>query len=162
MLNKRSHNGRKGIYHFQVDESGFYTLLRVWETGNALLNDLEEFLKGFGLSHGRFSILLTLYQKQVQNQDSGKAVAPSKIAGELKKQRPTISGMLRKLVDDKLVAEIPDSGDGRKKLLKLNSRGFKLLERIIPQYNKRIACFAGNLSEEERIQLRDLLAKIRI
>jgi DNA-binding MarR family transcriptional regulator len=143
-----------GGYIFKVDELSFYTLLRIVEAGKALQYDIEEFLKPFHISHGRFSILLTLYKYD------GGPVSPSTLAAELNKKRPTITEMLKKLVHDALAVEIPDPGDGRKKRIKLGKEGFQLLERIIPVYNKRIMEMAKGLSEREKKLLMRLLSKL--
>ncbi|MBN2444383.1 MAG: MarR family transcriptional regulator, partial [Spirochaetales bacterium] len=143
-----------GGYLFEVDDESFYALLSVLEAGAALLYDVETFLKPFRISHGRFSILLTLYKYL------GKPVSPSTIAEDVKKKRPTITGMLQKLVHDNLISEIPDPEDGRKKLVKLSKKGFQLLEKIIPVYNKRIISLAGSLSLKDKRQLMNLIAKL--
>lgn len=134
----------------------FWTLLSIYKTGSKLINDFEEFLKPFNISHGRFSILLTLYRYLET------PLYPSHIAEALEISRPTVTVMLKKLVRDGQVLKVVDEADRRKSRVRLSKSGFELLERIIPFYNERIVNFASGLTEDEKRQLMELLAKVNI
>lgn len=141
---------------FKVDGYTFETLLSVLEKGLAMQNDIEEYLRPYEISHGRFSILMTLYKHLNQ------WVNPSSIATELNKSRPTITGMIKKLLLDGLIDEKCDDSDGRKKVVKLNTKGYELLGEIIPDYNKRIISIGKNLSYQEKEELQKLVKKLNI
>lgn len=142
--------------YFEVDEFTFETLLTVLEKGNAMQNDIEEYLRPFNISHGRFSILLTLY-KHLNDW-----VHPSYLADALNKRRPTITGMIKKLAADGFITEKDDEVDGRKKVIKLNENGYSLLSKIIPDYNKRIIQIGRYLTDDEKHMLIKLVRKIQI
>lgn len=143
-------------YRIKVDDLTFAALVSIYKTGNKLLNDIEEFLKPYNISHGRFSILLNLYEHL------GRSLYPSEIADSLEISRPTVTGMLKKLVRDGLVTRVVDGDDARKSKIRLSKSGFALLEQIIPIYNKRVVMFGEGLSDEEKYKLIELLGKIRI
>lgn len=142
--------------YFEVDDFTFETLLCVFQLGNEMQNDIELYLKKFNISHGRFSILLTLYKRL------NEWVSPSYLAKELKKKKPTITGMIKKLIDDGLIVQIDNNSDARSKLYKLSNKGYKLLGQIIPEYNNRLITMGVNLTHDEKIQLQQLLRKINI
>ncbi len=141
---------------FEVDEFTFEALVGVLQKGMKMQNDIEEYLRPFKISHGRFSILLTLYEVM------GQSISPSLIAEKLDKKRPTITGMLKKLVKDKMVIEVPDVEDGRRKLVKLGETGYVLLKSIIPEYNHKIMDIGSELTADEKKELKRLVAKIKI
>lgn len=141
---------------FDVDNFTFETLLSVYLTGIAMQNDIENFLIKYKISHGRFSILLTLYKKL------NEWVAPSYLSKELNKKKPTITGMMKKLLDERLVVQIDNKTDGRSKLYKLSRLGYDTLGTIIPEYNRRIIEMGTNLTNAEKKQLQLLIKKIKI
>lgn len=154
-MEENSSNDTVG-YRIETDDLTFWTLLAIYKTGSKLINDIEEFLKPFSISHGRFSILLTLYRYLET------PLYPSDIADALEISRPTVAVMLKKLVRDGQVIKVTDETDRRKSKLKLSKDGFTLLERIIPLYNERIIRFGSKLTEDEKKLLKELLAKVNI
>lgn len=141
---------------YNVDDFTFESLVGVLQKGTAMLNDIEEYLRKFNISHGRFSILLTLYSRL-----NGR-FKPSELAQVLGKKKPTITGMLKKLVKDGYVQEIPDPDDLRSKCVKISNEGYKLLGEIIPDYNNRIIEIGKNLTDQEKKELKRLVDKINI
>lgn len=142
--------------YFKVDDFTFETLLSIYSLGTEMQNDIERHLLKFNISHGRFSILLTMYKKL------NEWISPSYLATELKKKKPTITGMIKKLQDEGLVVFINNNKDARGKLYKLSNKGYKLLGKIIPEYNNRIIKMGENLTNDEKKQLQNLLKKIKI
>ncbi len=141
---------------FDVDDFTFDSLLGVLQKGLAMQNDIEEYLRPFNISHGRFSILLTL------SATMDESVCPSHLAEVLNKKRPTITGMMKKLVKDSMVIEVSDGKDARRKLVKLGQAGYDLLERIVPDYNNRIKFIGSGLTHDEKLELKRLVGKIKI
>ncbi len=142
--------------NFDVDDFTFNALLGVLQKGMAMQNDIEEYLRPFNISHGRFSILLTLYG------DTSLGMSPSYLADVLNKKRPTVTGMMKKLIKDEMVFEVVGDFDGRQKMFGLAPNGLNLLKKIIPEYNKRIVEIGSQLTLEDKIQLKRLVAKINI
>ncbi|MCP4133742.1 MAG: MarR family transcriptional regulator [bacterium] len=137
-----------------IDDLTFYSMLSVLQGGMWLLNDIENFLKDYGISHGRFSILLSIMETP------DKSTLPIEIARKLGKSKPTITNMMKKLEDDGLVSTIEDSDDGRAKRLVLTKKAKNLLDEIIPLYNKRISTMSEHLSEDDKYTLMRIISKI--
>jgi DNA-binding MarR family transcriptional regulator len=138
----------------KLNELTFYSLLSVLQGGMWLQNDIEKFLKPFGLSHGRFSILLTL----LENGDSD--VIHKDISSFLGKSLPTITKMLKRLEKDNLVEVKQSEKDSRMKNFHLSPEGQQLIDEIIPAYNLRLERIGSNLSIDEKAQLMSLIAKL--
>jgi DNA-binding MarR family transcriptional regulator len=138
----------------RIDDLTFYSMLAVLQGGMWLLNDIEEFLKAYGISHGRFSILLAL----MQSNDA--AMISREIAMMLGKSKPTVARMLTRLASDGLIRLDSDRTDGRKKRIGLTQKANALLGRIVPEYNKRIAAMSKGLTVGDKRSLMRNIAKI--
>lgn len=138
----------------RIDDLTFYSMLAVLQGGMWLLNDIEEFLKTYGISHGRFSILLALQQS------TDEAMISREIAVILGKSKPTVARMLERLASDGLIRLHGDRTDGRKKRIGLTPKATALLGRIIPEYNKRIARMSRGLTAEDKRRLMRTIARI--
>jgi len=137
-----------------LDNLTFYSILGVLQGGMWLLNDIEEFLKQYNISHGRFSILLMILEAK------GQPLQASAVAQKLGKSKPTITKMIDKLHQDIMITISPDKRDGRVKILTLTSKAVDFLTISIPEYNKRLMVMSADLSNDEKIQLMNILAKI--
>jgi len=138
----------------RIDDLTFYSMLAVLQGGMWLLNDIEEFLKAYGISHGRFSILLALMQSTDQ------AMISREIALRLGKSKPTVARMLERLASDGLIQVQGDRADGRKKRIGLTAKATTLLGRIVPRYNQRIARMSRRLSAADKRQLMRIIARV--
>ncbi len=138
----------------ELNNLTFYSMLSVLQGGMWMLNDMELYLKPFNLSHGRFSILLTLLGS------TNKSLNPVELAEKLGKSKPTITKMIEKLISDGLVSNTDDSRDKRRKLIILTAKAVNLLNIIIPEYNKRISSMSKNLTDSDKKQLMEIIAKI--
>lgn len=129
-----------------------YFLLR---TGSDLLTAFEAHLSRHGISQGRFVVLLLLLRSL------GEQMEPSKLAAQAGVTRATMTRLLGGLVRDGYVERAHDNGDRRMISALLTTRGRRILERIFPDYHRRVALLMGDLSEAERGLLIRLLTKVR-
>lgn len=139
----------------QLDDLTFYSMLGVLQSGMWLLNDIEIFLRPFGISHGRFSILLAIMEA------GDEAVQPVVLARMLGKSKPAITNMIERLKTDGLIVTKDNHQDRRSFNLKLTAEGKELLQSIIPAYNQRVARMSAGLTEQDKHHLLELLGKIR-
>lgn len=137
-----------------LDDVTFYSILGVLQGGMWLLNDIEEFLKQYNISHGRFSILLIILEAKDH------PIQAKEIAQRLGKSKPTIKKMIDKLYQDNYITITQDKRDSRAKLLALTGKAVGFLNISIPEYNKRLTLMGAELSHDEKKQLMTLLAKI--
>lgn len=129
-----------------------YFLLR---TGSDLLTAFEANLSRHGISQGRFVVLLLLLRSL------GERMEPSKLAAQAGVTRATMTRLLDGLVRDGFVDRAHDNGDRRMICVLLTTRGRRILERIFPDYHRRVALLMKELSEAERGLLIRLLTKLR-
>jgi DNA-binding MarR family transcriptional regulator len=139
----------------KLDDLTFYSVYSVLQTGMWLLNDLESYLKPFGLSQGRLAILLSILESKEGH------INPKYIAEITGRSRPTIARMIEKLELKGLIEVKAVIEDARQKQVRLSSKGQALLEQIIPEYNKRIQQIVVELDKQDKQELLSLLVKLK-
>jgi DNA-binding MarR family transcriptional regulator len=137
-----------------LDELNFNSLLAVLQTGMWLQSDIERYLAEFGLSHGRFSILLAIMDS------SDEALIGKELAIRLGVSRPTITKMIEKLGEEGFLSRSPDDSDLRSKRFALTGKARKLLDAIIPGYLARLRVISAGLSGDEKQGLITVLSRI--
>lgn len=137
-----------------VDDLTFFSLLSVLQGGMWLLNDIEDFLRKYAISHGRFSILLAVMEAGT------KPVKPVDLSNIIGKSKPTLSKMLKKLVEDRLITLSSCREDARALNIRLTKKAEELLKGIIPGYNARILEMAAGLTADDKIQLMRIISRI--
>ncbi len=127
------------------------TLLK---TGSDVLTGFEKMLKNYGLSQGRFLVLI------VMNRQPDKLTTPSILAEKIGVTRATMTGLIEGLVKDDFIKRYSHSNDRRKQNLKLTDKGVTILENLLPDYWSRIYNLMRGLTEKEEKQLVRLLGKV--
>ena len=127
------------------------TLLKV---GSDLLTGFEKMLRGYGLSQGRFLILI------VMNRQPDEETTPSVLAEKIGVTRATMTGLINGLVRDGLIERYARADDRRGVNLKLTRMGRDLLEGLLPDYWSRIFTLMGGLDDDEEKALVALLGKV--
>ncbi len=120
-----------------------------------LQNDIEAFLKPYGISHSRFSILIMI------SRSGDEGMIHSEISRLLGRSKPTITGMLVKLENDALIECQQDQRDLRKKNYRLTNKGQELIASVAEPYNRRLAMMAEALNVEDKQSLITIISKIR-
>jgi len=138
----------------EIDPRAFEAFLVLMRVGSDLLDGLEAYLNSKGMSQGKFSILMLL------NRDPDVGISPSDLADRSGVTRATITGLLDGLSREKLVSREDDTGDRRKAVVRLTSRGRKMLDTILPEYYRHVAELMGGLSDDEKVLLVDLLKRV--
>jgi DNA-binding MarR family transcriptional regulator len=142
------------------DDLNFYSLLGIVQAGMWLQDDLEKYLAGFGVSYGRFSLLLAMLEGMEGAAGSARASTGNSLSVKLGINKATIAKMMNKLASDGLVGVSADESDSRKKRLSLTRKGKSLLARIVPGYLERMRIIGSNLSMDEKRFLMKALGKI--
>jgi DNA-binding MarR family transcriptional regulator len=84
----------------------------------------------------------------------------SDLARRLQVSTPTITGILDRLVRQRLSYRMSDPRDRRVVLNNLTHDGRELVERLMPSHGGRAALALARLTHEERAQLRDSLTAL--
>lgn len=139
----------------EVDVSSVETMLTFLRTASEVQHAIYDKLEEHGLSRGKFTVLLIIYQ------DGENGIYPSEIAEKAEVSRATVTGLLDRLERDGIVERRTDEYDGRMSNVRLTKKGIAMLEAILPAHFLRVSKLMSHLSEQERNQLVDLLEKVR-
>ena len=123
-------------------------------TGSDLMTVFETVLGQYGLSQGRFLVLI------VMNRTPQEAINPSFLAEKLGVTRATVTGLLDGLETGKFIERIADSQDRRRIGIRLTPEGRQVLGNLLPDYYRIMARLTAGLSENERQTMLSLLTKI--
>ncbi|QQE12836.1 MarR family transcriptional regulator [Planctomycetota bacterium] len=115
----------------------------------------ESHFSQYGLSQGRFAILTLLYLIDDEQW------TPARLAEAVHSKRATVSGLLSNLQDQQMIDRYSNPEDGRSSFIKLTRKGHNAMSKVLPNHFKQVTPLFEALTKKERIQLLDLLAKIR-
>ncbi len=138
----------------ELDASAVHSCLVLLRVATDLFACLDEYFSEYGLSHGRFTVLMLLLRSEG-------GLSPARLAELSGVTPPTMTGLCKKLEADGLVRRRADAADRRAAVISLTPRARRLLERLLPGHFSRQAGMLGGLDEAERAELTRLLGRIR-
>lgn len=115
----------------------------------------DKHFERFGLSAGKFTILMQLYTAK-------RDLSPSEFANRANVTRATITGLLDRLEREGLIARQAHSNDRRMLTITLTEQGKKLVERVLPDHFCRTKGLMANLTSTEKKTFIKLLDKLRL
>lgn len=136
-----------------LDVQTVVTGLAIMDFASRALGAAENHFGRYGLSQGRFSILLFLMQFPDEDW------TPAALAEASGVTRPTITGLLRSLDRDGWVHRGRHPTDGRSQIITLTSSGRSRLEAILPDHFRRIASALSAVPLEGHKALIDLMGR---
>lgn len=154
---------------FDVVEASRQVWLRQWEPEAAsgmavftailrsyqLLSDaVDRVMRGHGLTFARYEVLTWLAT------DPESSLTLSWISKTLRIPPATVTNIIDRLENDKLVRRVPHASDARTTLAAITPRGRKAVRSATEDLNSTVYAQIG-ISEEQRQQLTDLLADLR-
>ena len=137
-----------------MNPSALKTCTDLMRTGSDLLTAFETVLSKYGLSQGRFLVLI------VMNRTPLETVNPSFLAKKLGVTRATMTGLLNGLKTGSFIERLADPRDRRRIGVRLTPEGRQVLEKLLPEYYRIMARLTAGLGENERQTMLSLLAKI--
>ncbi|MBJ6368530.1 MarR family winged helix-turn-helix transcriptional regulator [Snuella sedimenti] len=126
-------------------------MLNIVYTANWINSHQNAFFKPFQISPQQFNILRIL-------KGAGKPTKVQTIKERMIERSPNATRLMDKLCDKQLIKRSPCPGDRRVVFIEITEQGLKLLEEISKELKDDLL---NNLSEEEALQLSNLLDKIR-
>ena len=124
--------------------------LHVQRAARALARRFDEALRPVGLTNGQFSLLMSL------NRPEPPGMAP--VASLLAMDRTTLTAALKPLRRRGFLTVAADPSDRRGRLLKLTSKGRKVLTRAVPIWERTHAEVEAELRTDADRLRRDLRA----
>lgn len=138
----------------EVDIAAVETLLLFFRTSSNVFRVVHEHMARFGISQGKFSLLLLLYR----NMERG--LLPSELADSIGVTRATVTGLLDGLERDGLVERVKHPKDRRMHIIKLTNKGLHILKKLLPDHFVLTSKLMNTLSTHEKEQFITLLQKI--
>ncbi|WP_338870631.1 MarR family transcriptional regulator [Myxococcus stipitatus] len=142
----------------QLDPGAIETCISLLRLSNDLSVAYDASLGRWGLSTGRFTVLVRLYS--ASETEDGRGLTPAELAESSCVSRATMTGLLDTLEKDGLISREDHPEDRRMYTVHLTRKARVLLEEMFPEHYRRVAALMSGLSEEERDTLRTLLAKV--
>ena len=137
-----------------LDPSAMEAFLHLLRTSTEMSDALDDLLADYEISRGRFVVMILL------NRDPENPVNPADLADRASVTRATMTGLIDTLERDGFVKREHASEDRRMMLVRLTSRGRAYLDRVLPDYFRRIAALMALLTASERKTLVALMNKI--
>lgn len=137
----------KGKYH----EEAFYGLVLVY---TALFDRISKSLDAFGLTPAKMNVLMV-----IKHQGGKDGLSQRDIGKRLMVTASNMTRLLDKLERDALVERAGREGDKRVKVIRVSSKGSKLLDQAWPEYMKAMKRAMDKLSGPEQKFLGKMLMK---
>ncbi|HWC33848.1 MAG TPA: MarR family transcriptional regulator [Mycobacteriales bacterium] len=134
--------------------SGMAVFTAVLRSYQLLADEVNRVMRRHGLTFARYEVLTWLAT------DPESSVTLSWISKTLRIPPATVTNIIDWLEKDKLVRRVPHPSDARTTLAVITPRGRKVAESATDDLNGTVYERIG-LTEEQRIQLTDLLAQLR-
>jgi DNA-binding MarR family transcriptional regulator len=126
--------------------------LHVQRAARALARCFDTALRPLGLTHGQFSLMVSLNRPQAPTMGS--------VAALLAMDRTTLTAALKPLLRRRLIRVTTDRLDRRARLLQLTPRGRKLLARAVPVWATTHAAVEAPVGRVEANRLRKNLRRL--
>lgn len=136
-----------------VDAGAVESLLVLLSAADAVRGAVDRFLARYGLSRGRFHVLLLLL-------DEKEGLQPSDIAEGVGVRRATISGLLDGLEQDGLIRRAGDLDDRRAQRVQATQVARGLMDGVLKEFFSRTAAWFGGVSGGGRRTIEGVLASI--
>ena len=120
--------------------------LHLQRAARALARRFDDALRPIGLTHGQFSLMISLNRPKPPGMTS--------VASLLAMDRTTLTAALKPLRRRGLVKVKPDPANGRGRLMMLTAKGRTLLIRAVPVWKKTHAAVEALLRDGESEHLR--------
>jgi DNA-binding MarR family transcriptional regulator len=138
-----------------MDKDLFTRFIGITFNSVKILGLLDHYLSIYGMSQGRFHILMHLFR----HKDSG-GLSPSELSRHIGVKSASITGLVDTLEKNEMVCRQRDSSDRRKVLIKLTDYGESFLRRFLPQHQEHVRAFMSGITADENQQLTQLLKKV--
>ncbi len=132
-------------------------LLNIYYTASCLKKRADEFFRPFGLTDVQFNLMMLLqYQSSL---DEG--LSQAQLSDMMLVNRANITSLIDRMEKVSLVVRTAAPEDRRYNIIKLTSRGRKLLARVEPLYANEVKKIMVPLRESEQKKLIAMLEKTR-
>ena len=126
-------------------------LINILYTASWISGFQNEFFRPFGISRQQYNVLRIL-------KGSNAPLKVQTIKNRMIERSPNATRLMDKLYAKELIERFPCEDDRRVVYIKITEKGIQLLDAISKDFNQDLL---KNITEEEAVQLSDLLDKLR-
>lgn len=120
-------------------------------TASDISETLDEHFSKYGISEGKFTILMLLYRQ------SDYQLSPISLSKKAEVTKGTMTGLIAGLENQGFIEKIPNPCDKRGYLVRLSSKGLRILEEVLPVHYTLIAKLMSGLEDGQLMELTSLL-----
>ena len=132
-------------------------LLNICYTASCVKKRADEFFRPFGLTDVQFNVLMLLHHQSGPEE----GLSQAQLSDMMLVNRANTTSLIDRMEKAGLVVRTSDVSDRRYKIVKLTTRGRKLLADVEPLYAKEVRKIMAALKEPEQKKLIAALEKIR-
>ena len=137
----------------QADFDSLYTNLLLMKVANQIETRMEAVLSEYGLSGGRYTVLLILRKE-------GTSLTGSELAQMLGVTQATITGIVKYFESQELTQRLNHERDGRAYRIALSAKGRELVDRIFPEWYACIQDIWGPFPAEKKETVSRLMSEL--
>lgn len=135
------------------------TWLRLLASSNLVEAEVRRRLRDeFDITLPRFDVLAQL---DAASRDNVQGLTMSELSRRLMVTNGNLTGLIERLVEEKLVSRVASPTDRRIQIVRLTAAGKRALDAMTPEHERWIEELFGGLSAEEQGQLHALLGRLR-
>lgn len=139
-----------------IDVDAVESCIALLRTASDISKILDEHFSKYGISEGKFTILMLLYRQ------SDYQLSPIALSKKAEVTKGTMTGLITGLENQGFIEKVPNPSDQRGYLVRLSAKGLSILEEILPVHYTIIAKLLSGLDHgqlKELTSLLDLLSK---
>ena len=136
------------------DRESVLTGLAMLEFASRALGDYEAHFARYGLSQGRFTALMFVYQFP------GRRWTPAALAEAAGVRRATMTGLLQRLERDRWLVRSPNPEDRRSSVIEMTEDGRARFSGVLPDHFGRFARAFHDVDPDEHRAVRGVLADL--
>lgn len=135
------------------------TWLRLLTCANLVEAEVRRRLRDeFDITLPRFDVLAQL---DAASRDNVQGLTMSELSRRLMVTNGNLTGLIERLVEEKLVSRVASPTDRRIQIVRLTAAGKRALDAMTPEHERWIEELFGGLSSEEQGELHALLGRLR-
>jgi len=138
-----------------VDDIASKTIIELKKTSDILEEMHNQFFAKYGISNTKFNVLVILYKGPEEG------VILSEIGEQMLVTKANITGLIDRLEKHGFVRRIRDEHDRRKIVAEITKEGKIFLEEVMESYKDWTQNILGDLGQEEKGSLINLLKKMQ-
>ncbi len=131
-----------------------HVALRVFKTAQILDRSAQRVFSPHGLTAAQFNVLNLL-------SDQPNGLCASDLASSLIVDPSNVTGLLKRMSRDGLVADQPNKADRRQRIVALTPKGRALWTKSCRDYDKCLKALEELLTEKENVIIEDVLVRLQ-